>query len=194
MSDYSNLTLNLNYAARRDSKQPTLKGDLVVVAGIANHETEFDVAAFGPKQSKDGGREYYDLEFTPKDPIAATRRFANAEADNKPEKFELNRVNSGRVFIRSDEEVFEAKEKGKDLPKLSGYGLVALAGMTKPVYLELPVWKREGSNGRPGFLSGTPSLHDPEAVAARRQQTPEAVEPSRPRQSRKAQSTQTLDV
>lgn len=182
MTEYSNFTLNINFAGQRDSSLPALTGDATVLAPDADGVItphDFLAAAFGPKKSQTSDREYYDIVFTPKDPIAATRRSPVLAATNKPENFELKDINTGRLFVRTADEL--AKSNGA--ANLFGTGLLAIGD--RAYYVDLPLWKRKGKANRPDFLSGNAEIHDPAAAKTRMDAKADnaasaATEPARP--------------
>jgi hypothetical protein len=166
---YSDFTLNFNPGARGNDKAPTLRGKAKVLDGDGT-ATEFDVAAWGPNKAQSGGPDFYNVTFTPKDPAQAARQL-KTELDgpvrNAIEGFELSKLGTGRLFERTDDQVAEAKAKGKELPKFFGHGLVLLP--SGPAYIDLAAWNRPEHN----FYSGNAPLHDPKAAAAARAAKPQ---------------------
>jgi hypothetical protein len=160
---YSDFTLNFNPGARGNDKAPTLKGKAKVL-DTDGSATEFDVAAWGPNKAQSGGPDFYNVTFTPKDPAHAARPLKTevGPVRNAIEGFELTKLGSGRLFERTDEQIAEAKSKGKTLPKFYGHGLVLLP--SGPSYIDLSAWHRSEHN----FYSGNAPLHDAKAAAAAR--------------------------
>ena len=154
---YSSFTLNFNPGARGNDKAPTLRGKSKILDSDGS-ETEFEVAAWGPKKASTGGPDYYDVSFTPTDPAAAARqaRSETGPVRNAIDGFELSKVGYGKIFERSDAEL----AAGKNLPKFYGHVLVQLGDAA--VAIDLSAWKRDG------FYSGNANLHDPKAAAAAR--------------------------
>ena len=157
--EFSNISLNFNGTSRSNPNAPTLIGTASVV-DTDGARTEFRVAAWGPKQAKTGGPDFYDADFTPTDPAAAARQVAQRRAKelgpvrNAIEGFEISEIGRGKIFERPADELAANPKQ----PKFWGHGLVQLA--SGPSYIDLSLWHRPASKekgaGYNDFYSGTP--------------------------------------
>ena len=180
--EFSNITLNFNGASRnaQNPNAPTLIGNASVV-DTDGSRTEFRVAAWGPKQAKTGGPDFYDVDFTPADPAAAARQVAQRRAKdlgpvrNAIEGFEINEIGRGKIFERTEAELAANPKQ----PKFWGHGLLQLA--SGPSYIDLSLWHRPASKEKGAsyndFYSGNATPHDPKAAAAARAAKAAAPEP-----------------
>jgi hypothetical protein len=127
----------------------------------ADAVTEYDVAAWGPNKAQTGGPDFYNVTFTPKDPALAARQLKTelGAVRNQPEGFELKKLDGGRMFERSDDEL----AKNPKQPKFWGHGLVLLPS-GEPTYIDLSAWHRPEHN----FYSGNANMHDKSAASAAR--------------------------
>lgn len=179
--EFSNIALNFNGASRsaQNPNTPTLIGTASVVDADGSR-TEFRVAAWGPKQAKTGGPDFYDMDLTPADPAAAARQVEQRRAKqlapvrNAVEGFEISEIGRGKIFERPAAELAAHPER----PKFWGHGLVQLP--SGPSYIDLSLWHRPASKEKGAnyndFYSGNAAPHDPKAAAAARAAKP-APEP-----------------
>lgn len=169
---YSEFTINKAFGGKA-----TLQGKLSVVVGAELVTGTF--RAMGPKPAQNGGRDYYDIVWTPDNAALAARQtqmqrgeLALEQVPNANQGFELRTVGWGKLFEFTAEERANPKftEHGIE-PSFRGAIRVLTPQGPRDVDLFATHKKGKSADGKAyDFDSGSANLHDPVAAQARRDQ------------------------
>jgi hypothetical protein len=169
---YSSFSLNYVSTPAGKDNFPNWRGQATVLDPEDGKELRFEVAGWGPKKAE-SGIEYFDLRFSPADPIERARQDRNrtdiGPVRNKPRNFELLEIGLGKLFEQEPSSDRPADPR-KPPARLTGFTLLRFP--TEDLYVRLSLWERGGgvSKGKryAPFLSGNADIHDEDAAEAAR--------------------------
>lgn len=174
---FSEFTINKAFGGNA-----TLQGKLSVV--VDGELVTGTFRAMGPKPAQNGGREYFDIAWTPDNAALAARQTqmqrGNLPVDDVPnanQGFELRTVGWGKLFEFTAEEKANPKFKQQGIEP-SFRGAIRVLTHKGPRDVDLFATHRRGKSeaGKPfDFDSGSANLHDPVAAARRRAEKAQAA-------------------
>lgn len=167
---FSEFTINKAFGSKA-----TLQGKLSVV--VDGDLVTGTFRAFGPKPAQNGGREHYDIAWTPDNAALAARQTQMQRGElpvedviNANQGFELRTVGWGKLFEFTPEEKANPKFKEQGIEP-SFRGAIRVLTHKGPRDIDLFATHKKGKSeaGKAyDFDSGSASLHDPLAAEARR--------------------------
>ncbi len=193
---FSEFTINKAFGGNA-----TLQGKLSVV--VDGDLVTGTFRAMGPKAAQNGGKDYYDIAWTPDNAALAARQTqmqrGNLPVDEVPNAnsgFELRTVGWGKLFEYTDAETANPKFQELGIEP-SFRGAIRVLTHKGPRDVDLFATHKRGKSdaGKAyDFDSGSATLHDPAAAAQRRAEKVQAAGADAEQPSRRSRRNKTAEA